>query len=65
MEVVQDGVNGLYCESRNVDNLVSVVDRFCSLPAQTHKEMGLKGRKIVEELFDRRIVVDAYMELLR
>ena len=64
-EVVQDGVNGLYCESRNVDNLVSVVDRFCSLSAQARKEMGLKGRKIVEERFDRRIVVDAYMELLR
>ena len=64
-EVVQDGVNGLYCEARNVNNLVSVVDKFCSMPAQTHKEMGLKGRKIVEERFDRRIVVDAYMELLR
>lgn len=64
-EVVQDWVNGLYCEARNVNNLVSVVDKFCSLPAQTHKEMGLKGRKIVEERFDRRIVVDAYMELLR
>jgi len=64
-EVVQDGVNGLYCEARNVNNLVSVVDRFCSLSAQARKEMGLKGRKIVEERFDRRIVVDAYMELLR
>lgn len=64
-EVVQDGVNGLYCESRNVDNLVSVVDRFCSLSAQARREMGLEGRRIVEERFDRRIVVDAYMGLLK
>ena len=64
-EVIKDGVNGLYCESQNINNLVSVVDRFCLLSAQAHKEMGLEGRRIVEEQFDRRIVVDAYEELLR
>ncbi len=63
-EVVNDGVNGLYCEARNVDNLVSVVDKFCSMIEERHREMGLEGRRLVEERFDRRIVVDAYMELL-
>lgn len=64
-EVVQDGVNGLYCESRNVDDLVAVVDRFCSLSARDHEAMGREGRRIVGESFDRSIVVDAYMELLK
>ena len=64
-EVIKDGVNGLYCEARNVDNLVSIVDRFCSMSEQRHGEMGMEGRRIVEKQFDRRIVVDAYMELLR
>ena len=64
-EVVRDEVNGLYCEARNVDNLVSTVDRFCSMSEQRHREMGLEGRRIVEKGFDRKIVVDTYMELLK
>lgn len=64
-EVVQDGVNGLYCESRNVDNLVSVVEKFCSMSEDDHKRMGQEGRRIVEQRFDRSIVVNEYMELLK
>ena len=64
-EVVKDGVNGLYCEARNVDNLVGVIDGFCSMTEEEHRKMGLEGRRIAEEHFDRRLVVDAYMELLK
>ena len=64
-EVVQDGVNGLYCEAKNTDNLVSVVEKFCCMSEDDHKKMGLEGRKIVEQRFDRSIVVNEYMELLR
>lgn len=64
-EVVQDGVNGLFCESRNVDNLVSVVEKFCSMSGDDHKKMGQEGRRIVEQRFDRSIVVNEYMELLK
>jgi len=64
-EVVQDGVNGLYCEAKNTDNLVSVVGRFCSMSEDDHRKMGLEGRKIVEQRFDRSIVVNEYLELLK
>lgn len=64
-EVVRDGVNGLYCEARNVDELVAVIDRFRSMTEEDHMKMGLEGRRIAEERFDRRIVVDTYMELLK
>ena len=63
-EVVQDGVNGLYCEAKNTDNLVSVVDKFCSMSEEEHKKLGQEGRKIVEQRFDRSIVVNSYMELI-
>jgi galacturonosyltransferase len=63
-EVVQDGVNGLYCEARNVDNLVGVVESFCAMPESLHKEMGLEGRRIAESRFDRNIVVRTYLEFL-
>ncbi len=64
-EVVQDNVNGLYCNAKDTGNLISKVDEFCALGEQRHREMGLAGRKIVEERFDRRIVVNTYMELLK
>ena len=64
-EVVQDNVNGLYCKAKDTGNLINVVDSFCSLSEQRHREMGIAGRKIVEERFDRSIVVGTYMELLK
>ena len=64
-EVVQDGLNGLYCEARNVDNLVNVVDGFCAMSESRHADMGLEGRRIAESRFDRTKVVKEYLELLR
>ena len=64
-EVVQDGVNGLYCEAQNADDLVSVVEKFCFMSEGDHKKMGHEGRNLVEQRFDRSIVVNEYMELLR
>lgn len=63
-EVVEDGVNGLYCEARDSDNLVGVVEKFCSMSEGEHKKMGHEGRNLVEQRFDRSIVVNEYMELL-
>lgn len=64
-EVVRDGVNGLYCEAKNVDNLVNVVDEFCKMPESRHAEMGLDGRRMAESRFDRAVVVREYLELLK
>ena len=64
-EVVRDGVNGLYCEAKNVDNLVNVVDEFCKMPESRHAEMGLEGRRMAESRFDRAVVVREYLELLK
>ena len=64
-EVVQNGINGLYCEAKNADDLVCVVERFCSMSEDDHKMMGQEGRNLVEQRFDRSIVVNEYMELLR
>lgn len=63
-EVVQNRINGLYCEAKNADNLVSVVDKFCSMSEEEHKKMGHEGRNLVEQRFDRSIVVNTYMELI-
>lgn len=64
-EIVRDNINGFYCEAKDSENLKSVVRRFCELNTETRSEMGLAGRKIVEENFDRGIVVDSYMDMLK
>lgn len=40
---------------------VSTVRRFLALPYEERKRMGEEGRKFVEEHFDRRSVVKAYL----
>ncbi len=64
-EVVSDGLNGLYCREKDVDDLVEVVDRFCDMGEENHRKMGMEGRRHVESNFDRALVVKAYMELLK
>ncbi len=64
-EIVSDGVNGLYCRDRDSGNLRGVIEKFLSLSNSERAEMGKRGREIVESKFDRRIVVRAYLDILR
>lgn len=61
-EVVIDGVNGYVVSEKNVKELVLAIERYIKLSQNEKIAMGLKGRKLVEENFDRQIVVDRYME---
>lgn len=61
-EIVDDGVNGYMVECHDVEGLKNKVEKFINLPNKEKKMMGLNGRKKVEKQFDRRIVVDAYLQ---
>lgn len=61
-EVVIDGVNGYVVSEKNVKELVLAIERYIKLSQNEKIAMGLEGRKLVEENFDRQIVVDRYME---
>ena len=63
-EIVQDKVNGLYCNAKDAQNLKDVLLAFSKLPLEKRVQMGENGRKIVEENFDRNIVVQKYLSLL-
>lgn len=63
-EIIKDGYNGVFCLPQNKENLVSVISSFIALPKAKMMEMGQNGRRTVEERFDRRIVVDAYIKEL-
>lgn len=64
-EVITDGFDGLFCVEKDSCNLVSVIDHFCSMTEDQRREMGRNGRIHVEKNFDRGIVVNNYMGLLK
>ncbi len=61
-ETFDEGISGLGFAVKNVNSLVSTIIKFLELPHEKKKQMGLAGRKKMEQEYDRRIVVDAYLE---
>lgn len=60
-EVVDDGVNGYMIPQKNSSELIRAIKKFMTLSYEEKKEMGINARKKVEQQFDRKIVVEAYM----
>lgn len=58
MEAVEDGVSGYLCEKQNAEDLYQVMKKFVMLPCDVRKAMGLAGRKHMEEVFDKKKVVE-------
>lgn len=63
-EVVDDGVNGYLCRVRSADDLAVKMEQMLSLPLSQRTEMGLMGRKKVENKFDERIVIGKYLNAI-
>lgn len=64
-EVVEDEVNGFLFEAKDGASLVSAIKRFLELTHEQREEMGSNSRKLVENRFDEKIVVDAYEQVIR
>lgn len=60
-ETVDDGKTGFLCEAKSAKSLIGAVERFIALPYAQKALMGREGRNKVEREFDRKIVVDAYL----
>lgn len=58
LEAVEDGVSGYLCEKKNADDLYRVMKKFTKLSYDERKAMGLAGRKRMEEVFDKKKVVE-------
>lgn len=63
-EVIEDGVNGFYCESQNSQNLISVIEKFYRLPWKEREALGKNGRRKVEQNFSRDVVVSHYIQIM-
>ena len=58
MEAVIDGTTGYLAERKNADDLYKVMRKFVELPYAQRKAMVLAGRKHMEEVFDKKKVVE-------
>lgn len=61
-EGYENGVGGISFEAKSVESLKSALIKFLSMDASERKSMGLAARRFVEEHFDRKIVIDAYLK---
>lgn len=60
--IIKNELSGYLAKVADADDLTAQMEKFINLPLSDRIKMGLAGRKIVEEKFDRRIVVNAYLE---
>ena len=65
LEAVEDGVSGYLCERKNVDSLYQVMREFADFPCEERRIMGVAGRKRMEEIFDKKKVVNETIEELQ
>lgn len=63
-EIVEDGRTGYLVNAKDVTGLVNIIERFIALPYSQKCMMGENARRKVEKEFDRKIVVNAYLNEL-
>lgn len=61
-ETVDDGITGYIVRPKDTNDVVEKIRKFIALTPEQKKAMGEAGRRKMESQFDRRIVVDAYVE---
>lgn len=64
-ETVIDNKTGYIIPQKDTDVLVNAIERYISLPDEEKRGMGIESRKYVEKNFDRKLIIDAYLEELK
>jgi glycosyltransferase involved in cell wall biosynthesis len=63
-DVVTHGENGLLCAARDPRALADAMLSIADMSADERVAMGKRGRAIVEQKFDQRIVITRYLEAI-
>ena len=63
-EAIDEGVTGLLCQPRDVEDLVRCMNHMLSMPHETLVTMGQAGREKMEREFDERIVIKHYLSAI-
>lgn len=64
MEAVIDRESGLLVTKKDTDDLTEKILAFVDLPWERKRDMGLKGRELMESVFDKKIVVKRTLQVL-
>jgi len=62
--IVEDDVNGMLCNVKDVRDLADKLEAMTKLPQSRLSEMGKESRRIVENKFDEKIVIDSYLNTI-
>lgn len=62
METFEEGITGFGCEAKDAGSLAEAMRRFLKLTKAERAQMGRAGREKVARDYDRKIVIDAYLE---
>lgn len=63
-EVISDGVNGFLFKVKNPESLAGKIKLYLALSREERVRMSRASRKLVEELFDEKIVIERYVEAI-
>jgi glycosyltransferase involved in cell wall biosynthesis len=61
-ETFDENLSGFGFEVKSVDSLVETIKKFVNLPYEQKKAMGIAGREKMENKYDRKIVINAYID---
>lgn len=65
IDAIEDGITGYLFEPRNKNDLALKIRDFIELSYDEKRKMGLKGRSMVQSKFDRKIVINKYLEEIK
>lgn len=61
-ETYDDGITGVGFFAQSSEALIKAVDKFLNLNSEQRADMGVKGRRKIEQTFDKKIVVRSYVK---
>lgn len=64
-EVVKDNINGYLCKVKDTKSLSLCMNKMLNLSEQERTAMGQRGRQLIVEQFDERIIIDIYHKTLQ
>ena len=63
-EVVDDGINGFLCKSRDYRDLADKMVRMIELGPEARKEMGRRGREKMVRKYNEKIIFSKYLQVI-
>lgn len=63
-EIVENGKTGFLCNVADIDDLTTKLRKFILLPKETRIQMGKNARQKVVKEYDKKIVIDAYLQAI-